>query len=222
MEPRHYKTSEPSTDLERVKVVSFDAEGTLVSTDFSLTVWHEAIPCLYAEKNGVDLDRARQEVFTRYDEVGDQRLEWYDINYWLHHLELGTLQPVIDRCLHRIRRYPEVDEVLSSLRRRYRLIVCSGTPTELLDPLLEGIVPYFVRVFSSTSHYRELKTPAFFQWVCDSLGFEPAEVVHVGDSWQFDYLNARDAGMPAFHLDRSGASNGSLSSLLEFRDVLLG
>lgn len=212
---------ELSEPLKDVRIVSFDAEGTLVSTDFSLSVWQEAIPRLYAEKNGIELERAREIVFTQYDRIGDQRLEWYDINYWLRNLELGTLQPVIEGCLDRICRYPEVDDVLSSLARRYSLIVCSGTPTELLDPLLEGIRSYFFKVFSSTSHYRELKTPSFFGWVCHTVGAEPRELVHIGDSWQFDYENPKEVGIRAFHLDRSGLSNGSLASLRHLQDMLL-
>ncbi|GAH62950.1 unnamed protein product, partial [marine sediment metagenome] len=41
--------------MNQIEVVSFDAEGTLVTPDFSQAVWHEAIPAIYAQKKGIEL-----------------------------------------------------------------------------------------------------------------------------------------------------------------------
>ena len=40
------------------------------------------------------------------------------------------------------------------------------------------------------------------------MGVEPEEVAHVGDSWDFDYIAAREAGIRAFYLDRNGKAEG--------------
>lgn len=204
-----------------IKVVSFDAEGTLASHEFSRTVWHEAIPALYAEKNGIGLAEAERVVFAEYDRIGDQKLEWYDIDYWFGHFELGPCRPAIQGCESRLYYYPEVREVLSALAARYRLIVCSGTPVELLQPLLRGIGSHFVRAFSAPSHYRRLKTPDFYRWVCSEMSVQPDEVVHIGDNWEFDFLNSRQAGMHAFHLDRSGSNHESIADLTQVIPCLL-
>jgi len=204
-----------------IKVVSFDAEGTLVTHDFSCTVWQEAIPALYARKKGIEYDQAERIVFTEYDRVGDQRLEWYDVAYWLRYFELGTLEALLQDCRDKVRCYTEVREVLSSLAGRYKLIVCSGTPLELLQPLLEGISSYFARVFSAPSHYRQLKTSDFYLWVCQEMKVRPDEVVHVGDSWQSDFVNSRQAGLRAFYLDRSGNDHQSLTDLRQLERNLL-
>ena len=202
-------------------VASFDAEGTLVTHDFSYTVWQEAIPALYARKKGIDYDRAERIVFAEYDKVGDQRLEWYDVAYWLSYFDLGPLEPLLQSCRDKVRCYPEVREVLSSLADRYKLIVCSGTPLELLEPLLEGISSYFDRVFSAPSHFGQLKTPDFYRWVCREMKVKPNEVVHVGDSWQLDYMNSGEAGLRAFYLDRPGNHHQSLIDLRQLaRDLL--
>src|SRR4030066_494040 len=84
-------------NLNEVKVVSFDVEGTLVTPDFSYAVWFEAIPQRYAEKNGINLELARKAVEEEYRKVGDQRLEWYDVRYWFDKLGLGTPVPVMQR-----------------------------------------------------------------------------------------------------------------------------
>jgi putative hydrolase of the HAD superfamily len=206
--------------MRQVELISFDAEGTLVTPDFSQTIWHEAIPALYAQKEGLDLAQAKRRIVEEYGKVGDQRLEWYDIEYWFSYLGLGHSEPVIEGCLNKVCYYPEVNEVLSSLANEYKLIVTSGTPLELLHRLLRDIKPYFVRIFSSISNYRQVKSPDFYLSVCDEMGVKPSQVIHVGDNWQFDFLNARQAGINAFHVDRSGRNHqeslGDLTQLKHF------
>jgi len=208
--------------MKQVELISFDAEGTLVTPDFSETIWHEAIPALYAQKQGLNFAQAKKCIVEEYGRVGDQRLEWYDIEYWFSYLGLGSSEPVIQSCLNKICYYPEITEVLSSLASEYRLIVASGTPLELLNLLLRDIKPYFARIFSSTSHYSQLKNPDFYLRICEEMGVKPSQVIHVGDNWQFDFLNARQAGINAFYIDRSGRNHQeSLSDLIQLKCLLI-
>ncbi len=62
--------------------ISFDLEGTLVTSDFSNFIWNEGIPKLYAEKNCINLDEAKNFIFTNYSRVGEEVIDWYDIKYW--------------------------------------------------------------------------------------------------------------------------------------------
>jgi FMN phosphatase YigB (HAD superfamily) len=208
--------------MRRIELISFDAEGTLVTPDFSQTIWHEAIPTLYAQKQGLDFAQAKRCIVEEYGRVGDQRLEWYDIEYWFSYLGLGSSEPVIQSCLNRIYYYPEITEVLSSLATEYKLIVASGTPVELLYRLLQDIKPYFARIFSSISHYKQVKSPDFYLKMCEEMGVKPSQVIHVGDNWQFDFLNARQAGINAFYIDRSGRNHQeSLSDLTQLKHLLI-
>ena len=208
--------------MKQIELISFDAEGTVVTPDFSQAIWHEAIPALYAQKQGFDLAQAKRRIADEYGRIGDQRLEWYDIEYWFSYLGLGSYEPVIQGCLDKIGYYPEVTEVLSSLASEYKLIVASGTPLELLHCLLRDIKPYFVRIFSSVSHYRQLKSPDFYLRICEEMGVKPSQVIHVGDNWQFDFLNARQAGINALYLDRSGRNHQeSLSDLTQLKSLLI-
>jgi HAD superfamily hydrolase (TIGR01549 family) len=207
--------------MKQIELISFDAEGTLVTPDFSEAIWHEAIPALYAQKKGIDLVQAQRRIVEEYSKIGDQRLEWYDIEYWFSYLDLGSSETVIQSCLGKITYYPEITEVLSSLAGGYRLIIASGTPLELLHCLLKEIKPYFVRIFSSISHYRQLKSPDFYLRICEEMGVKPSQVIHVGDNWQFDFLNARQAGINAFYIDRSGRNHQeSLSDLTQLKNLL--
>jgi HAD superfamily hydrolase (TIGR01549 family) len=208
--------------MKQVELISFDAEGTLVTPDFSETIWHEAIPALYAQKQGLDFAQAKRRIVAEYSRIGDQRLEWYDIEYWFDYLDLGSSEPVIQSCLNKIRYYPEAIDVISSLASEYKLIVASGTPFELLHLLLQDMKPYFVRVFSSVSHYKQLKSPDFYLKICEEMGVKPSHVIHVGDSWQFDFLNAQQAGINAFYIDRSGRNHHeSLTDLTQLKRFLV-
>ena len=207
--------------MKQIELISFDAEGTVVTPDFSQAIWHEAIPALYAQKKGFDLAQAKNCIYEEYDKIGDQRLEWYDIEYWFSYLGLGSSEPAIQSCLGQIAYYPEVTEVLSSLASEYKLIVASGTPLELLHCLLRDIKPYFVRIFSSISHYKQLKSPDFYLKICEEMGVKPGQVIHVGDNKQFDFLHARQVGINALYLDRSSRDHQeSISDLTQLRSLL--
>ena len=209
-----------SSANRRTRYISFDAEGTLATHVFSRTIWREAVPALYARKYGVPLGEAAERVFAQYESIGKGRRELYDISYWFERFGLGSALPVIEGLRSKIEFYPEVPTVLESLSGRFTLLVASSTPLEFLRPLLRDVQPYFLRMFSSTSEHGRLKDEEFFRWLCRELDAEPSEVVHVGDSWEHDFVGSSEAGIVAYHLDRCDTANGSLGSLLDLLPLL--
>jgi len=209
-------------DLNEVKIVSFDAEGTLVTPDFSYAVWFEAIPERYAEKNGINFELARKVIEEEYRKVGDQRLEWYDVRYWFDKLGLDKLDQVMERCESKVRYYPEVEEVLASLSGKYKLVVASGSTRDFLHHLLQNIEPQFTRIFSSLTDYKQLKTSEFYWKMCQAMEVKPSQVVHVGDNWQFDFVAPMEVGIQAFYLDRKRQTNhqNAVASLLQLKVLL--
>jgi putative hydrolase of the HAD superfamily len=160
--------------------------------------------------------------------VGDCRVEWYDIKYWLQRFGLGPPlaghQQLLEDYRHTVCCYPEVAQALSSLSKDYTLIVVSCSTREFLPYLLDGIERYFVRVFSSVSDYGQIKTPKFFLEVCRQMGVSPREMAHVGDLWEQDIIAANEAGLMAFHLDRKGERKDgrSLRSLADLETRIRG
>ena len=147
-----------------------------------------------------------------------RRREWFDIDYWFDRFELGPAAPVIEAHRHRIEFYPDAVPVLQQLQGKYQLVVASSTPYEFLEPLLRDVHPYFTRMFSATSEFGAVKNAGFFRWMCTELEVEPADVVHVGDSWKKDHLSAEEAGMASYYLNREGTDGSSLHTL---RDLLV-
>lgn len=204
------------------KVISFDLDGTLIDWTFADSLWFEGISKLYAERWGLSQEEALREIRRRYDGVGLERTEWYDINYWWREFELGgSWRDLVERCQSNVRTYPEVHEVLEELHRKFRLIVITNGMRELAEVELEqgGLKGYFERMFSATSDFGLVKkTGKFYSDIMKVLGVSPQEVVHVGDNWVFDYLAAREAGIKAFFLDRDGKQEGKfvVKDLREF------
>lgn len=192
---------------KKFKIVSFDLDETLVTRDFDEAVWFREVPRLYAEKNNVSFAQALRECKAAYNEVGNKRLDWYSLDYWLQRFGLKKEKKRLLRDLrHLIRVFPEAKRVVRSFKRRgYRVIVVSNTSfleLKLKASAFDGIVD---RAFSSTTHFRTVrKSKRVFQRVCRALRAKPSEVVHVGDYRDFDFEQPRVAGVTAFLLNRHG------------------
>jgi putative hydrolase of the HAD superfamily len=210
-----------------MKIVSFDLDGTLVTDEFSQMVWHQGIPELYVEHYGCDYDEAKHFIVQEYNKVGDKALEWYNIHHWLTQFKLdGNWENLFQRFTHLIKAYPEVPEVLSSLRRAsYQLIITSNAAREFLETEIEKaqLTPFFDYAFSATSDFREVKKTAdFYQRICTLLHIHHTQIIHVGDHFEFDYLIPRSLGIRSFFLDRKGTGEGSaiVKDLREFINKL--
>lgn len=205
------------------KVISFDADGTLVDHKFSHIVWFERIPKLYAEKNGLGIEDARSELFKQFGTVGDENPDWFSLDYWFERLGLGDTSSFLEDIRGLEILYPEVEEVLEMLGAEHSLIVTSNAPKEFLDIELRSIEERFDQIYSVPSDLRMVKKdPGSYQKICSLLGVEVGEVIHVGDRWYDDVDSPLKVGITAIHLDREDQGNkDSVPDLAEFGKKVL-
>ena len=210
--------------MVRIEAISFDMEGTLIDNAFSDLIWETDIPMLYGQVHGLDLETARARVLEEYAQVGDDRPEWYDVDYWFRRLELpGDWRDLLQRRQGDCRAYPEVHHVLERLSGEYPLIISSNTIREFLEVQLQKLPDVFIQVFSATSDFGVVKkTEEFYSRMCRIIGVGPQSVAHVGDSLRFDFEAARQAGIHSYHLDRAEESEGEnvVHDLVEFEQRL--
>jgi putative hydrolase of the HAD superfamily len=208
-----------------IKIISFDADGTLVDRRFMDLFWNRGIPELYARKHNLSFEEAKARVERMYASVGEGDIRWYMPEYWFNLLGLEEkFENVLKSFEDELNVYPEAREVLEYLSKDYELIVISNAPREILDFELQRIGDYFTRSFSSTTDFRKVrKTPEVYKEILAELGVKGEELVHVGDHWDFDYLAPREAGIRTYYLDRQGRKKGDhvVADLREFQERVL-
>jgi putative hydrolase of the HAD superfamily len=105
--------------------------------------------------------------------------------------------------------FPDAAPLLEALASDYRLGVISNSSQDHQLRKLEriGLLAYFGdAIVCSESHGTAKPHPSIFLAGCALLGLPPHEVAYVGDKWSVDAVGARDAGLRAYWLDRTGAS----------------
>lgn len=207
-----------------IKIISFDADGTLVDKQFMDLFWNRGIPELYARKHGLSFEEAKAKVEGMYHGVGEKDIRWYMPEYWFNLLGLDErFEDVLRRFEGELRVYPEARSALENLKEEYELIVISNAPREILDFELSRVGDYFSQSFSSTTDFKKVrKTADVYQEILEKVGVKGEEIVHVGDHWDFDYLAPRSAGIRTYYLDRQKKKKGEdvVADLKEFRDKL--
>lgn len=193
----------------KITTISFDVDGTLVTPAFADMVWLEALPQMVSESWGIPLEDAKKKLFSDYESIGPQQPEWYDICYWVKRYKLDVNpKAFVLQYKAAVTPYPEVSDVLESLRKRYDLIVISNSSRLFLEVSTEGFKHYFRHIFSTLSDFERMKDRDSYLLACKEAGIAPSEVVHVGDNFELDYVRAKRAGMRSFFLDRCGRQRG--------------
>lgn len=210
----------------KIKIVSFDMDGTLVERGYVDSVWLEGIPKLYAEKEGISFEEARAYVEKEYKKVGEERLEWYDINYWLKKFGLNcSWKKLLRKYAYMLRTYPDVKTTLENLGKEYEMIIISNASNEFISVEMEVLKlgGKFSNVFSTVSDFKKTKKDEeVYHEICRVLDIKGNEIAHVGDNWNFDYVAPSKAGINAFYLDREGKMSGKhvVKNLREFEEKL--
>lgn len=211
--------------MARVKIISFDMDGTLIKPDFADAVWLHGLPKLYSLQYNIPYFQARKLFISEYDKISKNRIEWYDINYWLKKYKLKeNVENLFDKYEDKLEIYEEVEDVLKNLKNKYKLIVLSNAPRVFLNFNLKKINHYFFRIFSSLSDYCLLKKDTnFYLKILEGLYISPNELAHVGDDYESDYLVPKNLGINAYYLDRNRKKKGNyiVFNLKDFEDKIL-
>lgn len=196
-----------------IKIISFDLDGTLLDKEiFDDAFWFEEIPRLYARKNRISLKEAKKFVYEEYNKVGDKNLDWYFPSYWFRYFKLKEDHKAIMKDMRPMSRlFKEVKGILKKLSKKYRLIVITTSTHEMNEIKLEteGLRDYFSDIFSVTSDFMMIKkNPNTFLKIIKKLKIKKNEIVHVGDTYEDDYIVPRKAGIKAILIDRKKKYEG--------------
>ena len=209
-----------------IKIISFDLDGTLVKSDYPDKVWLEGLPSIYSKENNISLTQAKSFIFSEYDRIGEYQKEWYDIEWWFNRFQINyNWEKLLDDYRKDIKAFPEVEDTLNNLSKKYKLIVISNAKKEFIEIQLEEtkLRPYFTYVFSSLSDFNTVKKlPDIYVKICQLLKIEPSEMIHVGDHKEFDYESPKKIGIKSYYLNRKNKETDTcyIHSLMELESIL--
>lgn len=111
-----------------------------------------------------------------------------------------------------MRRYDDVTEVLTELRRRGLVVaVCSNWYWHLEEVIAEvGLTGLVDVVVTSARAGARKPHPLIFHQTLEQCGLQPAEAMFVGDLWEPDVLGPLSVGIRPAHLwrvERSGEAD---------------
>jgi putative hydrolase of the HAD superfamily len=112
--------------------------------------------------------------------------------------------------------YPEVIEVLETLRPRFDLAVISnfdGRLRMILEHL--GVSQYFSHILLSSELGADKPYPEIYRRALQLSNVAPGETLHVGDDPVRDWEGASDAGLSVFRLERPRNSLRDLLPIVE-------
>jgi putative hydrolase of the HAD superfamily len=228
--------------LHRVRVILFDAVGTVVYPDPPLVEAYAQMGRRFGIELGpAEIRRRFQRAFAEQDAQdrrrGNRTCEERERSRWravidevfCSHPQSGTIfaqlwdyfaRPESWRC------FDDVDDCFHRLRQRGLSIGVASNFDSRLRQVAAGVLPQHSDIplaISSEIGWRK-PAPEFFQSAARLVGGECCETLLVGDDLENDVRGGADAGLLAIWLnrapDRTPAALGSLSELAEIFDSL--
>ena len=204
-----------------LRAVFFDFGGTLGSLDPKIAEPWKAWSWVARELNlaipDTEIRRVNDEADHRfggriYDYHGRTHEYWKVRDKWvIEKLGAATRGEEFFDALQSIfgdpslfRPYPETPGALRKIRGLGRHMGVISNFTDALLPILEY---HALKVFFDSVTYSQVvgarkPDPRLFLAALKQAGCRPAEAIHVGDSWESDYLGASRAGLTAVWLNR--------------------
>ena len=99
---------------DNIETLFLDMDGTLLDLHFDNHFWLELVPVKYAQKHGLSIDEAKDQLFIEYKKI-EGTLNWYCIDHWTKTLGLD-IQLLKQEVNHLIAIHPCVTDFLSQMR----------------------------------------------------------------------------------------------------------
>ncbi|MGM5480324.1 MAG: HAD family hydrolase [Nanobdellota archaeon] len=191
-----------------IKIISFDLDNTISTSDFDRFFWDEKLIDLYAKRHNLSLSKARSFVITDTSSLKDAiGWMWFDPEFWFYRYDLFiSLDKIITENNHLIITFEDAKQIIPSLYNKgYTLVLSSFASEKLVKAKLEkdNLQSYFSGIFLGSNQEEETKSTAFFSNLLLTYSYKPSEILHVGDDIKQDYIAPKKAGIKTVLLDRN-------------------
>ncbi len=173
----------PRISWDALDTVLLDMDGTLLDKHFDDYFWEQYIPEHYSLLHDISVEKARQELLSRYHAV-ENTLDWTDLGYWSH--ELGLDIPELKmRINHLIGVHPYVIEFLEfCLTNRKKLYLITNAHSGTLSIKLKktSIGPWFDRIICAEEIGLAKENEQFWHRLEETLGFDKGRTLLADDT----------------------------------------
>jgi len=189
-----------------LKAILFDLDNTLL--DFSGFKRESALAAAKAiKKTGIPLSEKElyDRIFRVYSVKGiEYQRTFGDVLYGLglnqHHLERARQAAMIAYTKKKyalLKPRPKAIQLLSSLRKKYKLGIVTDAPREKAWQrlILAGLDGFFYPVVSYNDTLEQKPSPKPFELALSLLKVKPDEALFVGDAPERDIIGAKKAGL---------------------------
>jgi HAD superfamily hydrolase (TIGR01509 family) len=188
------ESNPPCLDWNAIDSVFLDMDGTLLDLNYDNHFWLEHVPRRYAERLGLSLNDAKEQLLPRYRRI-QGTLNWYCVDHWSRELGLD-IALLKSEVAHLIAVHPHVIEFLAGLaaRGKRRVLVTNAHQTSIdLKFRHTALGGYLERVICAHDVAAAKETPGFWDRVSEVEPFDRERTLFVDDN--LDVLRAaRDYG----------------------------
>lgn len=199
----------------------FDLDGTLLTGDFSAT--DDYFKNIFGPQ-AEELSASMGKYLGRYERLFDR----YDIDLLSKYLSMRTKLPIspsvirdwineMDKVLDF--KEEEVEQVLDTLKRNDKSIaVLTNWFGATQIPRLEkaGLIDYFDDIYTG----EQVLKPHKQAYHKAALGFNPEEVLFIGDNVDFDYVGPRACGYQSILYDKEDRQHKTIQKVKRLNEIL--
>lgn len=217
-----------------MQAVIFDAFGTLFDVGTGVSAKKTVISNIRSCGKSVDGEKFAEEwkafyiantsensVFRTEREIFASRIEMFYSRYGIDRSAAADSDLIIRGAYER-KAFPEVREVIESLRKKYNVFIASNTDNDVLDEVMTRNNINVDKVYTSENLKCYKPNPDFFSQILADSGFAPQEVLFVGDSVRDDIIGSMSAGIKSVLVCRSGVAEnaGQVYTITDLNGVL--
>ena len=170
-------------DWDKIHTVFLDLDGTLLDLHFDNHFWLEYVPVHFADKHGIEVDEAKQQLSSLYAEFGGT-LNWYCLDFWTQRIGLD-IKSLKEDVSHKIAIRPQAEEFLQMLHTRGKHVVLVTNAHEAsisIKMRKTQLDKYFHRIISSHQFGLAKEQAGFWEKLNEEEPFKKSTTLFIDDN----------------------------------------